>query len=60
QRLNGKIAALSRFVSKSAEKCLPFFKILRDPKEFSWSDDCQAAFDKLKEYLASPPLISKP
>ncbi|GAV91531.1 rve domain-containing protein/RVT_3 domain-containing protein [Cephalotus follicularis] len=60
QRLNGKIAALSRFVSKSAEKCLPFFKILRDPKGFSWSDDCQAAFDKLKEYLASPPLISKP
>ncbi|GAV67414.1 Pkinase domain-containing protein/S_locus_glycop domain-containing protein/B_lectin domain-containing protein/Pkinase_Tyr domain-containing protein/PAN_2 domain-containing protein/DUF3403 domain-containing protein [Cephalotus follicularis] len=36
QRLNGKIAALSRFVSKSAEKCLPFFKILRDPKGFSW------------------------
>ncbi|GAV72761.1 rve domain-containing protein/RVT_3 domain-containing protein [Cephalotus follicularis] len=46
-------------MSKSAEKCLPFFKILRDPKGFSWSDDCQAAFDKLKEYLASPPLISK-
>ncbi|GAV68100.1 rve domain-containing protein/RVT_3 domain-containing protein [Cephalotus follicularis] len=60
QRLNGKIAALSRFVSKSAEKCLPFFKILRDPKGFSWSDDCQVAFDKLKEYLTSPPLISKP
>ena len=28
RRLNGKIAALNRFVSNSADKCLPFFKIL--------------------------------
>ena len=27
QRLNGIIAALNRFVSKSADNCLPFFKI---------------------------------
>ncbi|GAV60630.1 rve domain-containing protein/RVT_3 domain-containing protein, partial [Cephalotus follicularis] len=60
QKLSGRIAALSRFVSKSTERCLPFFRVLRDPKGFSWSDECQAAFDKLKEYLASPPLISKP
>ncbi|GAV72988.1 RVT_1 domain-containing protein/NMT domain-containing protein/NMT_C domain-containing protein/Lycopene_cycl domain-containing protein, partial [Cephalotus follicularis] len=60
QMLSGRIAALSRFVSKSAERCLPFFRVLRDPKGFSWSEECQAAFDKLKKYLASPPLISKP
>ena len=29
QSLNGKIAALSRFVSKTTEKCLPFFCTLR-------------------------------
>ena len=29
QQLNGRIAALNRFISKSAETCLPFFKILR-------------------------------
>ncbi|KAL0461958.1 UNVERIFIED_CONTAM: hypothetical protein Slati_0083400 [Sesamum latifolium] len=29
QRLTGRIAALSRFISKSAEKSLPFFKTLR-------------------------------
>ncbi|KAL0454553.1 UNVERIFIED_CONTAM: hypothetical protein Slati_0794500 [Sesamum latifolium] len=29
QRLTGRIAALSRFISKSAEKSLPFFKALR-------------------------------
>ena len=26
QKLTGRIAALSRFISKSAEHCLPFFK----------------------------------
>ncbi|KAL0394875.1 UNVERIFIED_CONTAM: Pro-Pol polyprotein [Sesamum latifolium] len=34
QRLTGRIAALSCFISKSAEKCLPFFKILRKMKTF--------------------------
>ncbi|KAL0361477.1 UNVERIFIED_CONTAM: hypothetical protein Sradi_3832200 [Sesamum radiatum] len=34
QRLTGRIAALSRFISKSAEKGLPFFKILRKVKNF--------------------------
>ncbi|KAL0439885.1 UNVERIFIED_CONTAM: hypothetical protein Slati_2471500 [Sesamum latifolium] len=34
QRLIGRIAALSRFISKSAEKSLPFFKTLRKAKTF--------------------------
>jgi hypothetical protein len=29
QRLTGRIAALNRFISRSTDKCLPFFKILR-------------------------------
>ena len=38
QNLNGKIAALNRFVSKATEKCLPFFRTLR--KSFKWTDEC--------------------
>ena len=38
QSLNGKIAALSRFVSKAMDKCLPFFCTLR--KSFEWTDNC--------------------
>ncbi|KAL0455007.1 UNVERIFIED_CONTAM: Retrovirus-related Pol polyprotein from transposon opus [Sesamum latifolium] len=34
QRLTGRIAALSRFISKSAEKGLSFFKTLRKVKNF--------------------------
>ena len=29
QRLTGRIAALSRFVSKASDKCQPFFQILK-------------------------------
>ncbi|GKV48676.1 hypothetical protein SLEP1_g55478 [Rubroshorea leprosula] len=29
QRLTGRVVALHRFISKSADKCLPFFKIMR-------------------------------
>ncbi|GKV34408.1 hypothetical protein SLEP1_g42783 [Rubroshorea leprosula] len=60
QRLIGRIAALHRFIARSAEKCLPFFKALREPKHFRWTDECQRAFDELKQYLASAPLLSKP
>ncbi|GKV15219.1 hypothetical protein SLEP1_g26021 [Rubroshorea leprosula] len=31
QRLMGRVAALHRFISKSADKCLPFFKIISPP-----------------------------
>ena len=49
QSLNGKIAALKRFVSKVTDKCLSFFHTLR--KLFEWTDECQKAFEDLKKYL---------
>uniref|UniRef100_A0A2N9GCP2 Integrase catalytic domain-containing protein n=1 Tax=Fagus sylvatica TaxID=28930 RepID=A0A2N9GCP2_FAGSY len=54
--LTERIAALNRFISRSTNICLPFFKILK--KAFEWTDECQQAFEKLKIYLASPPLLN--
>ncbi|PKU64463.1 RNA-directed DNA polymerase [Dendrobium catenatum] len=61
QRLNGRIAALSRFLAHSGDKYLPFFKILRGARNsgFQWTDEFQEAFEQLRKYLASPPLLSK-
>ena len=56
QSLNGKVVALNRFVSKATDKCLPFFRVLK--KSFEWTDECQKAFEELKKYLSSPPLLS--
>ena len=56
QSLNGKVAALNRFVLRAIDKCLPFFCMLK--KSFEWIAECQQAFDDLKAYLSSPPLLS--
>ena len=60
QKLTGMIAALNRFVSKSVDKCRPFFQLLKKWKGFSWTLECDEAFQKLKEYLAKPPILSSP
>ncbi|GKV37983.1 hypothetical protein SLEP1_g45941 [Rubroshorea leprosula] len=68
QRLMGRVAALHIFISKSADKCLPFFKIMRSTtqkdesskqKKFEWNPECQVVFDELKSYLSSPSLLTK-
>ena len=56
QSLNGKVAALNRFVLRATDKCLPFFRTLK--KSFEWTDECQQAFEELKAYLSAPPLLS--
>ena len=55
QRLTGRVAALNRFISRSTDKCLPFYDVLRGNKKFEWSEECKNAFQQLKRYLASPP-----
>jgi hypothetical protein len=57
QQLTGRKAALNRFISRSIDKCLPFFKILK--KAFEWNSKCEEAFGKLKEYLTNLPLLSR-
>ena len=51
QSLNGKVAALNRFVSRATNKCLPFFYTLKKP--FEWTTKCQQVFEDLKTYLSS-------
>lgn len=60
QKLRGMIVALSRFVSKSANRCLPFYQLLKKWKGFWWTEECDSAFKDLKSYLASPPILAKP
>ena len=59
QKLNGMIVALSKFISKLTDRCLPFFKALKHKGDFCWTSECQAAFDDLKTYLQKPPLLAK-
>ena len=58
QDLIGRISALSRFLSKSSDKCQPFFQILK--KAFHWDAHCEEAFSTLKTYLSFPPIMVSP
>ena len=54
------ITALNRFISKSANRCQPFYLLMNKWKGFEWSEDCALAFQQLKEYLSRPPIMSCP
>ena len=58
QHLTGRIAVLSRFVSKASDKCQPFFQVLK--KAFQWDTHCEEVFAALKTYLSSPPILVSP
>ena len=60
QRLTGRVAALNRFISRSTDKCLAFYDVLRGNKKFEWTIRCEEAFQELKKYLATPPILAKP
>ncbi|GJW50049.1 hypothetical protein Tco_0091400 [Tanacetum coccineum] len=55
QKLNGKLVSLNRFLSKSAEKSLPFFKTLKKctkKSDFQWTMKSEAAFKEMKKLIA--------
>src|SRR5437016_236905 len=60
QKLTGCMAALNRFVSRLGERAMPFYKLLKKQDKFQWSPEAQQAFDKLKEFLTSPPVLVPP
>ena len=60
QSLTGRLAALSRFISKATDKCQPFFQVVRRGKKIEWTPECEEAFQNLKQYLQQAPLLSTP
>ena len=49
RRLTGCVAAMSQFISKSAERALPFFKILKKAGPMEWTPEAEAALLDLKK-----------
>ncbi|CAL9031802.1 unnamed protein product, partial [Prunus brigantina] len=61
QSLTGRVAALTRFISKATDRCAPFFKALKGSKRsITWTAECDKAFNELKEYMSRAPLLSTP
>ena len=60
QKLIRMAAALNKFISRSADRCKPFFLLINKWKGFKWTEECATAFQQLKDYLAWPPIMSSP
>ena len=59
-QLTGRMTALSRFISTSAERIMSFFKVLKGNKNFEWGEQQSQAFRELKEHLHSLPTLARP
>lgn len=59
QRLAERITSLSRFLPRIVKKARLIMNLLIKAKIFVWDEDCKEVFRKLKETLATPPILSK-
>ncbi|KAK0578702.1 hypothetical protein LWI29_014838 [Acer saccharum] len=60
QGLTDCLAALNRFISRSTDKCLPFFQAIKKGKGMKWDEGSKRAFRELRSYLSNPSLLVKP
>jgi hypothetical protein len=60
QRLTGMLTSLNRFISRSAERNLPFFEVLKSAEVFQWGPTQQKAFEELKQYLIELTTLTPP
>ena len=50
----------SKLISRSAERALPFFKILKKAGPIKWTREADAALQEFKTYLSSVPTLVAP
>ena len=56
--LTKMLVAFNRFISKFADCCQPFYQLLKKWKGFQWNEECDKAFQDLKEYLTRTPMLT--
>lgn len=57
--MNGMLKALNRFILKSTQQELPFYKLLRKQEEFDWNVECSFVFDSLKRIVDTLPVLTR-
>jgi hypothetical protein len=60
QKLTGRIAALNRFIHRSANRSLSFFKVLHNANKFDWRQEQREAFNSLRDYLTKMTKMTAP
>ncbi|KAM1895685.1 hypothetical protein ACFX13_044401 [Malus domestica] len=58
--LQGRLAFIKRFISNLAGRCQPFSRLMKKDVPFVWDKACNNAFESIKKYLSSPPILGAP
>ncbi|KAM1159187.1 hypothetical protein ACFX19_032962 [Malus domestica] len=58
--LQGRLAFIRRFISNLAGRCQPFSRLMKKDVPFIWDEACHNAFESIKKYLSSPPVLGAP
>ncbi|KAK5784645.1 hypothetical protein PVK06_039171 [Gossypium arboreum] len=56
----GRLNYIARFISQLTEKCDIVFRFLKKHNLGEWDEECQRAFNKVKQYLSNAPVLMPP
>ena len=56
----GRLQYINRFITKRTDICDPIFRLSRKNQPTVWNDDCQRAFERIKDCFLSPPVLVPP
>ena len=56
----GRLQYISRIIARLTYIYEPIFQLLRKSQPIIWDDQCQHVFERIKEYLLSPPILVPP
>ena len=56
----GLIGYYRKWIPKFAHRAKSLFNLMKKDAEFVWTDDCQSAFDDMKQCLVSAPILGLP
>ena len=56
----GQLIYIARLISHLTATNESIFKLLKKDQVVKWNDNCQIAFDKIKEYVLEPPILMPP
>jgi len=60
RELQRRLAYIRRFILNLLGCCQPFTKLMKKGVSFVWDSTCQRAFEKIKQYLIHPPVLTAP
>ena len=56
----GRLQYINRFIARLTNIREPIFRLLKKSQPTVWDDQCQRAFERIREYLLLPPMLAPP